>query len=242
MNNTMMSFFLLLVLALSADSNDTSVSVSKFNIDPYCCIDIESHMMFLASTANNDSTSELCSECDGKGYLGDGRVKVDCPSCDLDPLGTIQDTVAAVICNCEDCTCEDCQCTADECKCVDCKKKESLLQPSTDMPYVVYYIGATWCAPCRQFKLQLHSEGLKNKGYKVVKYGEPTAGVHVIELDYDKDRDFIKEKFGNVPSTVPQCFGYDNNQNKVIDRFTPAGMSWQSFTQRYMKTYKGQGY
>jgi hypothetical protein len=28
----------------------------------------------------------VCSNCGGQGWLGDGRIKMDCPDCDLDPL------------------------------------------------------------------------------------------------------------------------------------------------------------
>lgn len=36
-----------------------------------------------------------CSNCGGQGWLGDGRIKMDCPDCDLDPLTTSPNPLAA---------------------------------------------------------------------------------------------------------------------------------------------------
>jgi len=242
------TIIILLLLAVTFIPSG-GVSSSEIKIDP---MESEAYVAFLVNEdevpKDNDVTE--C-DCNGDGVLthGDGH-KTPCPCIDKGGCNCVKTSSESITqeqdvdsCLCESCECETCQCDGEKCLCEKCKKKENPpLKASTDMPYVVYYIGASWCAPCRAFKEQLNSQGFKNKGYKAIDYGDSTEGVHVIKLDYDKDKVFIRNKLGELPSTVPQCYGYDNKLNKVVDKFTPAGMSWQSFTQRYMKIYRGQGY
>lgn len=253
---------ILLLLAVTFIPLD-GINSSKFSVN---AMESEAYVAFIVNetTANETNNDIVKCDCGGDGVSEqvDGnktpcKCIADTGECKCSTSGQVITETEAIItamtqnvdikkpCECTECQCESCECTDGDCVCENCKKKQEVpLKASTNMPYVVYYIGATWCSPCRTFKRdQLYSNSLKDKGYNVMKHGSAKEGsAHIVELDFDKDREYIQEKFGELPESVPHFIGYDESKNEIYERFSKAGVTWQELTKIYMRGYKAQGY
>ena len=119
--------------------------------------------------------------CKGTGMIAqkDGNV-TECP---YHGKGEIGDTPAPKVqykesvffekeyCNCDDCDCSDCGCLTGDCPCKDGAAKEAvqMVTKATTVKkkydYILYHMGADWCAPCRKMLREVWPRESDGKTY-----------------------------------------------------------------------------